>query len=221
MKYLLFVFALGLVGCQSRPAPTVLPIPATAAISDRPPAAPPAPPPSPSTAGLEAKVRQLTQYIEALISQNDALTAQLAAIRSDRSFAPSAPAALNAVSSPPTAIPVPPLPLATEPTLTPNAQGVIDLAAAAVAEVPGEPVNPFTVRTVAPDSAREVAIQVGGVVAGPVACAVVNDRLVQAGEAVDSFTVERIETDAVLLRHSGRLLRLPVAEKATRVRLPL
>jgi hypothetical protein len=47
------------------------------------------------------------------------------------------------------------------------------------------------------------------------------DRLVQAGETIESLAVERIEPDAVLLRHSGRLLRLPVTEKATRVRLPL
>jgi hypothetical protein len=45
--------------------------------------------------------------------------------------------------------------------------------------------------------------------------------LVQVGEIVESLAVERIESDAVLLRHSGKLLRLPVAEKAIRVRLPL
>ena len=42
-----------------------------------------------------------------------------------------------------------------------------------------------------------------------------------AAEASPFLAVERIEADAVLLRHSGRLLRLPVAEKSTRVRLPL
>jgi type II secretory pathway component PulC len=68
---------------------------------------------------------------------------------------------------------------------------------------------------------REVSLQVGGIAAGPMACAVINDRLVQVGEIIESLAVERIEPDAVLLRHSGKLLRLPVAEKPTRVRLPL
>jgi type II secretory pathway component PulC len=108
-----------------------------------------------------------------------------------------------------------------EPTLTPNADNVIDLVAFVVSEKPGEPVNPFTVRTVPPEAMREVTLHVGGIVAGPMACAVINDRLVQVGEIIESLAVERIEPDAVLLRHSGRLLRLPVAEKSTRVRLPL
>jgi hypothetical protein len=95
------------------------------------------------------------------------------------------------------------------------------LVAVIVAEKPGEPVNPFTVRTVPPEAMREVSVHVGGIVAGPAACAVVNDRLVQAGETIESLAVERIEPDAVLLRHSGRLLRLPVTEQPTRVRLPL
>ena len=90
-----------------------------------------------------------------------------------------------------------------------------------VSEKPGEPVNPFTVRTVPPEAMREVTLHVGGIVAGPMACAVINDRLVQVGEIIESLAVERIEADAVLLRHSGRLLRLPVAENSTRVRLPL
>ena len=81
--------------------------------------------------------------------------------------------------------------------------------------------NPFTVRTVPPEAMREVTLHVGGIVAGPIPCAVVNDRLVQVGELIESLAVERIEADAVLLRHSGRLLRLPVSEKSTRVRLPL
>ena len=79
----------------------------------------------------------------------------------------------------------------------------------------------FTVRTVPPEGMREVSLQVGGIAAGPMACAVINDRLVQVGETIESLAVERIEPDAVLLRHSGKLLRLPVAEKAIRVRLPL
>jgi hypothetical protein len=177
-------------------------------------------PAAPATSDLELKIRQQAQYIEALISQNDALTAKLAAGSPEASSAVAgvAPAAEPAPVPRP---PVAPLPVSAEPTLIPNADNVIDLVAAIVTEKSGEPVNPFTVRTVPPEAMREVSLQVGGIVAGAMPCAVVNDRLVQAGDFVESLAVERIEPDAVLFRHSGRLLRLPVAGKATRVRLPL
>ncbi len=215
MKHLLLVLLVGLAGCQSSPAPSVLPTPAN------PPAAvvPPSAPATPSASGLELKVRQQAQYIEALISQNDALTAKLAAPKAAPQPVVSVPVARE-----PAPVPQPPatrLPISAEPTLTPNADNVIDLIAAIVTEKSGEPVNPFTVRTVPPEAMREVSLQVGGIAVGPMACAVINDRLVQVGETIESLAVERIEPDAVLLRHSGKLLRLPVAEKPTRVRLPL
>jgi len=220
MKYLLPLLLVGLAGCQSSPAPSVLPPPSTPPAALVAPLVRPVAPAAPATSGLELKVRQQAQYIEALISQNDALTAKLAATNA------ATPSAVSTVTPAPEPAPVlrtstPPLPVSAEPTLTPNADNVIDLVAAIVTEKSGEPVNPFTVRTVPPEAMREVSLQVGGIVAGPMACAVVNDRLVQVGEIVESLAVERIEPDAVLLRHSGKLLRLPVAEKATRVRLPL
>jgi hypothetical protein len=217
---LLLLTSVGIAGCQSAPAPTVL------AKSTKPvaqvPSVPllPAVPPAPVSTGLQQKLRQQAQYIEALISQNDALTAKLTAVK------PASPPLATVTPIPSEPIPLPrPAPLtpppSLEPTLTPNADNVIDLVAFVVAEKPGEPVNPFTVRTVPPEATREVTLHVGGIIAGPKACAVINDHLVQAGEFIESLAVERIEGDAVLLRHSGRLLRLPVSEKATRVRLPL
>ena len=220
MKYLLVSIVIGLAGCQSTPAPSVLPAPNKPVVTLPPAPTVPVVVPGPATAGLEPKLRQQAQYIEALISQNDALTAKITT-------------ASSSVPPPPTVVPLPPDPaplprqalvsptLPPEPTLTPNADNVIDLVAFVVSEKPGEPVNPFTVRTVPPEAMREVTLHVGGIVAGPMACAVINDRLVQVGEIIESLAVERIEADAVLLRHSGRLLRLPVAEKSTRVRLPL
>ncbi|MEY4940509.1 MAG: hypothetical protein RIQ93_2244 [Verrucomicrobiota bacterium] len=220
MKYLLVSIVIGLSGCHSTPAPSVLPAPAKPVAAIHPTPTVPVAAPAPASGGLEQKLRQQAQYIEALISQNDALTAKLAGTN-------------GATPLPPTVVPLPPDPaplprpvsaaptLPSEATLIPNADNVIDLVAFVVAEKPGEPVNPFTVRTVPPDAMREVTLHVGGIVAGPIACAVINDRLVQVGEIVESLAVERIEADAVLFRHSGRLLRLPVAEKATRVRLPL
>ena len=220
MKYLLVSIVIGLAGCQSTPAPSVLPAPTKPVVTLPPAPTVPVVVPGPASAGLEPKLRQQAQYIEALISQNDALTAKITT-------------ASSSVPPPPTVVPLPPDPvplprpaqvspaLPPEPTLTPNADNVIDLVAFVVSEKPGEPVNPFTVRTVPPEAMREVTLHVGGIVAGPMACAVINDRLVQVGEIIESLAVERIEPDAVLLRHSGRLLRLPVAEKSTRVRLPL
>ena len=219
MKYLLVSIVIGLAGCQSTPAPSVLPAPTKPVVTLPPIPTAPVVVPASASAGFEPKLRQQAQYIEALISQNDALTAKITTASSSM--------------PPPTVVPLPPDPvplprpvpvsptLPPEPTLTPNADNVIDLVAFVVSEKPGEPVNPFTVRTVPPEAMREVTLHVGGIVAGPMACAVINDRLVQVGEVIESLAVERIEADAVLLRHSGRLLRLPVAEKSTRVRLPL
>ena len=220
MKYLLVSIVIGLAGCQSTPVPSVLPAPTKPVVTLHPAPTVPVAVLAPASAGLEQRTRQQAQYIEALISQNDALTAKITT-------------ASSSVPPPPTVVPLPPDPvplsrpapvsstLPPEPTLTPNADNVIDLVAFVVSEKPGEPVNPFTVRTVPPEAMREVTLHVGGIVAGPMACAVINDRLVQVGEIIESLAVERIEADAVLLRHSGRLLRLPVAEKSTRVRLPL
>ena len=241
MKHLLLVFVIALAGCQSAPTATLLPAPAKPAAPVSPPSALPTVAPAPASAGLEQKIRQQAQYIEALISQNEALTARqavtpisapppanVAPLPPQSSLLSPEPTPLPRPASvpaplPPPPVPVsaPPIPLPQEPTLTPNADNVIDLVAVVVADKSGEPVNPFTVRTVPPEAMREVTLQVGGIVAGPIACAIVNDRLVQVGELIESLAIERIEANAVLLRHSGRLLRIPVAEKPTRVRLPL
>ena len=84
-----------------------------------------------------------------------------------------------------------------------------------------EPVNPFAVRSVVESKTREVTLRVGGIIGGTIPSAVVNDQLVLAGDTLDAFTVESIEADAVLLRAGEKRLRLPVAEKPVRVRLPL
>jgi hypothetical protein len=221
MKYLLVSFVIGLAGCQSRPAPSVLPAPTKPVARINPLSPPPVMALAPVSTGHEPKIRQQAQYIEALISQNDALTAKLAA--ASRTPPPPIVIPLQPEPTPlPRPAPVPPpLPLPAEPTLTPNADNVIDLAAAVVTAKPGEPVNPFTVRAVPPDAVREVTLHVGGTISGPIACAVIDDRIVQVGETIESLLVERIEASTVFLRHSGRLLRLPVSEKAIRVRLPL
>ena len=220
MKLLLLIVSVLLVGCQSRPVANPAPVRPTLP----PPAELPvhvAPPNALATQALERRIRQQSQFIEALVSQNEALTAKL--------NAPAAVAASPGIVLPAPADPVPsvapdkspPGRPAEPPSLVPNAEGVIDVAAAALAAKTGEPVNPFAVRTVSAEGIREETLRVNGIIAGPVACAVINDRLVQAGETIGSLTVESVGTDVGLLRHGAHRLRLSVSELPVRVRLPL
>ena len=210
MKNITCLALLILAGCQS--APAVSPAASSPSVTPEPIPVTPSGPPVPGQ--LERKVRQQAQYIDALLSQNSALVAKLAAT-------PSPPAAV-AVTPP---VPIAPLvvaQLATSPiaaeesALSPNADGIIDLAAATTS---GELVNPFVVRGGAGEGTREILLHVSGIIAGPRACAVINERLAQAGDTVESFTVERIDPDAVTLRHGAGRLRLPLAEKPVRVRM--
>jgi len=219
MKHLLILLTLGLAGCQAVTAVPALPVPAKPAPDPRPVVTAS---PAPMNPALELKIRQQAQYIEALLSQNDALTAKLtapAATPGVLAFIAAAPEPSAAPKSPPLPPPVQAAPV--EPTLTPNADGVIDLAAVTANTKPGEPVNPFAVRTMSAESVREVTLHVSGILAGAVPCAIINDRPVQAGETVESLLLERIEPDAVWLRFAGHRLRLPASEKPARVRLPL
>lgn len=216
MRFLPVLLSLGLAGCQAAAPTTALPMPAKPAPEYRPIVT--APPP-PVNSAAEQKIRLQAQFIEALISQNDALAAKLTAAATPPMSVLAAPEPAPASKSPP--VPPPAQAIPTTPMLTPNADGIIDLAAVTVDAKPGEPVNPFTVRAVPAEAVREVTLHVAGILSGAVPCAVINDRLVQTGESVESLTVERIEPDAVWLRYAGHRLRLPVSEKPARVRLPL
>lgn len=229
MKFLLLLIPAFLVGCRTAP-PLTLPQPGTALAAPTPTVVALPAPATSGTAVLEQKIRQQAQVIEALISQNDALTAKLATV--GETVAPVV-AATVPPSTPPAPLPAPLAPMPTvvapaspvplippEPTLTPNADGVIDLTATSASK-PGEPVNPFAVRVPVSDGVREVTLHVGGIIAGPTACAVVNDRLVQSGDLVESLSVERIESDAVFLRREGQRMRVPVSAQPIRVRMPL
>jgi hypothetical protein len=216
---LMSVFA----GCHTTTPATSLPLPPAAPTAPAPlEVAPPAPA---ATAALEQKLRQQTQVIEALISQNEALATRLAQAGGTAAPAlgasaapPAGGAILPPVSSPPVSPPTPPG--AGEPMLTPNADGVIDLAAASTPTT-GAPVNPFTVRTQPGDGSREVTLRIGGVVAGPTPCAVINDRLLQSGDVIESLAIEHIEPDAVVLRRDGLRMRLRVSDQAVHLRMPL
>lgn len=142
----------------------------------------------------------------------------------------SAPAA--AVPDPPTATPAvtvadapPPLlppipPVDPTPVILPNADGLIDLTAIDTANA-ADDLNPFAVRASSDSATRELVLLVSGVVGGAKPGALVNQRPVEVGERVESLTVERVETDAVVFRSGDRLLRLPVAASGVRIRLAL
>jgi hypothetical protein len=211
MKRFPLLICLGLAGCQTA---VPLPPPPRPAPAMRPVVVNPA---KPAEDGPELKLRRQAQYIDALISQNEALVAKLAA-------PPATPAVAAVTVRPEPALSAPVNLAALEPAgewLTPNADGVIDLTAVATDAAVGESVNPFAVRTSAAGGAREVTLRVSGIVAGKTPCAVINDRVVQANEMIEVLTVERIEAESVCLRYAGQRVRVPVSDQAVKVKLPL
>jgi hypothetical protein len=221
MKPFLVLLFLTLCGCRTS-AP-VASLPAPAPIPVRPPMEPtvaPPPPVRPTNAMPDPRSRQQAQLIEALINQNEALAARLAALQSAPIATSSVPAPIAVQPSSPVSVP-PPVVVKAEAAIAPNAEGVIDLTAIEQADNADEPVNPFAVRTAPGEKTREVTLLVGGIILGKTPCAVVNERLVQSGDSFEGFVVERIETGAVVVRSGVHRLRLPVSPSPTRVKLAL
>lgn len=121
-------------------------------------------------------------------------------------------AARPPVAAAPAFIPVPP-----------DADGVLDLAAAVAAgEV--EPVpNPFRIRYRPPRPERRLVVRVAGVAcpAGDpaAACCVLNDATCSPGDSYAGLTVASVDTAAVDLVSGRYRLRLPVDQPIT-IRLP-
>jgi hypothetical protein len=214
MRILLVIVPMLVAACRVAPHP----VPRTAsnaAVPAPPEPAPAATHPFGANGETERRIRAQQQYIEALMSQNDALAARLCA--------PDPAAGADAVkpdAAGRSEAPAPPRQRREETMHAPNADGMIDLTLDAPMS-PGQSVNPFSVRTVPADSAREITIRIGGVIIGTVSCAVINDRLLAVGESLESLIIDRIEPDAVILRRESQRLRLPVSGKAVRVRMPL
>ena len=175
----------------------------------------------------EQQIKQQRQTIEALVSQNDALTAKLQAaevkFKTEIVAAKEAP---RAESVPMRVMPAAPvLPVFVPPTVmpvafvTPNADGVIDLTV--VTASAGDMTNPFAVRRLASDAVREIVLRVGGIIGGVRPGALVNERLMLTGDAIESLTLERCEPDAAIFRHGDHRLRLPINAQPVRVRLAL
>lgn len=202
MKTALFLFALTLAGCHAPqvtlPAP-VLPVPAETVAPT-------------NDSAREKKFYRQAQVVEALMSQNEALQAQLQAAADTASK----PAAAIVESAAPVPSPKASAP-EEDPTgiLTPNADGVIDLTAPSN----GTEANPFAVRKLPADAVREIPLQVAGIVAGPKPSAMINEQAVEPGTVIEGFTVSRIEAAAVVLQWGEHRLRLPLADKPARVRV--
>lgn len=223
MKLLLVLVTLAAAGCQA--PQSALPAPSSEARVQPPVVTAPddaASRPRPSLPS-DALARKQAQWIEALINQNEALTARLAmaampSIPTPASTPPATPVAAASrrveISASATTTP-------TGSTLAPNAEGVIDLIALAAESATDEAVNPFVVRSAASEKAREVTLRIGGTILGASPCAIINDRLVEVGDSVEGLTVERILVSDVLARVGAHQLRLPVSTQTVRVKLAL
>ena len=253
MKTNLVFACLLLAACQSAP-PAVRPLPDPLPLRERPGSlagptirndAPPAgttreTPPS----GDAEKLTRQRQWIEALMAQNDALTARLGTLERDAAnvpqpaaAAPTNPATAEGAAPkppappPPTAAPVNPVappssivatppaaeaPSEATPLLVPNADGMIDTT---VLNTPGNPPNPFAVRTLPADAVREVTFVVDGIFQGGSPCALINGRVAEVGDLVESLRLTQITSAALILTAEGFAINLPLG--STKVRLAL
>jgi hypothetical protein len=233
-KLLLTVSVLFLAGCQTTP-PAGQPLPDLAPLrgkaenyADRSSqASPPTAHETPS-ALPEEKPAPPAQIIEALIAQNDALTARLHAVEhpptpTPAPSSPPSPAApivvpLLAQSTAPSSSALSPPPSTEVPLLTPNAQGTIDATALTSTATGGLP-NPFAVRAAATEPAHDITFDVQGIVTGAQPCALVNGHVVEAGDTVESLRLAHLSAGSLILKGDGFALNLPFG--ATKVRLPL
>jgi hypothetical protein len=194
--------------------------------------------------GDAEKLTRQRQWIEALMAQNDALTARLgtlehgaAGVPPPAAAAPTSPATVEGAAPKPPAPPPPPAapvnpvappastvatppaaetPSEAAPLLVPNADGVIDTT---VLNAPGNPPNPFAVRTLPADAVREVTFVVDGIFQGGSPCALINGRVTEVGDLVESLRLTRISSETLVLTGDGFALNLPLG--STKVRLAL
>lgn len=233
-----------LAGCQSAP-PVLQPVADLPPMRTQPVAlvrdtvrteGPPATalPERPSAAAAEKLTRQ-RQWIEALMAQNDALTARLNSLKHTAAgkIPPPAVPKTQTIGGSPKHEPLPPRPAsvgsaaasvlasakppsAPIPLLVPNAEGVIDTT---VLNTAGNPPNPFAVRTLPPGSVREVTFVVGGTFQGGSSCALINGRVAAVGDLVESLRLTRITPTTLTLTGDGFAISLPLG--STKVRLAL
>lgn len=248
MKTSLLFCALLCAGCQTtRPRPAVKPSPDPLPMHGSP-AVYAAQPVSPNPAAVEERLLEQGRLMAALVEQNEALTARLQVIEHPAAppeappakavaIATSPPTPVQAPSIPPTASidvapPTPATPAIAPPSapaptaelpaddialFMPNADGVIDLTTLDAAS-PGSLPNPFAIRTPSARAPHELTLAVQGIFSGPSPCALVNERVVEPGDAIESLKITRIEPGAIFLKGDDFNLKLPLGDKPVRLR---
>ncbi|AHF94618.1 hypothetical protein OPIT5_22115 [Opitutaceae bacterium TAV5] len=229
MKTLFLPAILLLAGCQSSD-PVLTPLP------DFPPDDTPAPAraiaDTSAVSDWEETIRRQKLILKALAEHNDTLTARIKAIEPEPSAELLPPIFVGASEAPrheepetppvPAAAPPPPPSLPANAVVhVPNADGRIDLTIteARKSALP----NPFAVRTPKDEtanSARETVINVQGIFGGATPSALVNDRVCQVGDRVESFRVAHIAADSLLLSTEESLVFLKLPLGTTAIRLP-
>jgi hypothetical protein len=115
-----------------------------------------------------------------------------------------------------------PLPETDPRFIPPDAEGVLDVAAAQRARTFDAIPNPFRVRSRPPPPVREVTLAINSVLIPARledACVVLNGRLYSAGDKVEGLELARISAESLDFRDDGVVLRIPVEDKPARLRL--
>lgn len=201
-----WILCLLLVGCESVPTPAPVPAPAPAPLPVAVPTA------NQRETEFETRLQQQRYVIDALLSQQEAQHEPPHELESHRPVKSLPPA--NTVSQ--NAVVGEPLPAK---FLQPDGSGLIDLAVLTVKPAETGASNPFVVQGNEPAPIHETKLLVQGVLSGANPSAIVNDRSVEVGEAVDSLRLVRVEPDAGYFSAGEHLLRIPLG-LPVRVRLP-
>jgi hypothetical protein len=128
-----------------------------------------------------------------------------------------------AVPAPPPPAGAPEAPPDASIIIQPNPDGILDLAAIGDGETAARDSNPFRVRYHPPAQAREMPLAVESVLVGarPAdASAVINGDLYSPGDRLAEMTIAAISPDTLELRRGALLLKIPVQERPTLLRLP-
>jgi hypothetical protein len=106
--------------------------------------------------------------------------------------------------------------------ILPDADGVLDVVAAQRARTFDAIPNPFRDRSRPPPPIREVTLAIHSVLlpARPEdACVVLNGQLYSAGDKVEGLELIQIKAESLEFRGDGVVLRVPVEDKPTKLRL--
>jgi hypothetical protein len=106
--------------------------------------------------------------------------------------------------------------------ILPDGEGVLDLAAAQMAQTFDAIPNPFRVRYRPAPAVREVTLVISAVLIPgrpEDASAVINGRLYSPGDSLEGLKLTRIGADSLELRGDDLVLRVPVQDQPPKLRL--